>query len=249
MLRNVISNDLFTVLIVIGLILIAVSKVLFAKRFHDFILVLGNSKYLKIYSKDQKFLQTLFETEEHTDSLVEELEDNSFIALRVDGITESRIRDVSEVKQTIIDVLVADRQHTATEALVKDAIDQINAGSDLTTVATDLGLDVKRVNEVKRDGETLSLDKLPPVALSKLFTMNVDTTEYANTGTEFIVINAKSIKAADANGDSTGFDAIRSQLAVAISGDIMAQFNEALRDRHAVTINRAVLNDFQSRMQ
>ena len=55
MLRNVISNDLFTVLIVIGLILIAVSKVLFAKRFHDFILVLGNSKYLKIYSKDQKF--------------------------------------------------------------------------------------------------------------------------------------------------------------------------------------------------
>tara|TARA_R110002012_G_scaffold312248_1_gene522639 strand:- start:209279 stop:209926 length:648 start_codon:yes stop_codon:yes gene_type:complete len=55
MLRNIISNDLFTILIVIGLILIAVCKVLFTKRFNDFILVLGNSKYLKIYSKDQKF--------------------------------------------------------------------------------------------------------------------------------------------------------------------------------------------------
>ncbi|OBX23124.1 MULTISPECIES: DUF4271 domain-containing protein [Bizionia] len=55
MLRNVISNDLFTILIVVGLILIAVCKVLFAKRFQDFVLVLGNSKYLKIYSKDQKF--------------------------------------------------------------------------------------------------------------------------------------------------------------------------------------------------
>ncbi|WP_417195112.1 DUF4271 domain-containing protein [Bizionia sp.] len=55
MLRNVISNDLYTILIVIGLILIAVCKVLFAKRFQDFILVLGNSKYLKIYAKDQKF--------------------------------------------------------------------------------------------------------------------------------------------------------------------------------------------------
>lgn len=55
MLRNVISNDLFTILIVIGLILIAFSKVLFTKRFQEFILVLGNSKYLKIYAKDQKF--------------------------------------------------------------------------------------------------------------------------------------------------------------------------------------------------
>ncbi|WP_104735388.1 DUF4271 domain-containing protein [Hanstruepera ponticola] len=55
MLRPVISNDLFTICFVIGLILIAITKVLFAKRFNDFVFVLGNSKYLKIYSKDQKF--------------------------------------------------------------------------------------------------------------------------------------------------------------------------------------------------
>ncbi|PNQ75078.1 DUF4271 domain-containing protein [Hanstruepera neustonica] len=55
MLRPLISNDLFTVSIVIGLILIAISKALFAKRFDDFVFVLGNSKYLKIYSRDQKF--------------------------------------------------------------------------------------------------------------------------------------------------------------------------------------------------
>lgn len=55
MIRQVISNDLFTVTIVLGLLLITLTKVLFTKRFHDFILVLGNSKYLKIYAKDQKF--------------------------------------------------------------------------------------------------------------------------------------------------------------------------------------------------
>ncbi|TYB79014.1 DUF4271 domain-containing protein [Bizionia myxarmorum] len=55
MLRNVISNDLFTILIVVGLILITIAKILFTKRFHEFVQVLGNSKYLKIYSKDQKF--------------------------------------------------------------------------------------------------------------------------------------------------------------------------------------------------
>ncbi len=55
MLRPIISNDLYTICIVIGFILIAISKVLFTKRFDEFVFVLGNSKYLKIYSKDQKF--------------------------------------------------------------------------------------------------------------------------------------------------------------------------------------------------
>ncbi|GAA4889062.1 DUF4271 domain-containing protein [Flaviramulus aquimarinus] len=55
MLRNIISNELFTVLIVIGLVIVAIAKLTDPKRFDDFIIVLGNTKYLKIYSKDQKF--------------------------------------------------------------------------------------------------------------------------------------------------------------------------------------------------
>jgi hypothetical protein len=55
MLREVLSNDLFTIAIVIGLVLITVSKVMNPKRFNDFSIVLGNSKYLKIYARDQKF--------------------------------------------------------------------------------------------------------------------------------------------------------------------------------------------------
>ena len=55
MLRDVTSNELFTVLIVFGLIFIAIAKLISPRRFDDFLLVLGNSKYLKIYIKDQKF--------------------------------------------------------------------------------------------------------------------------------------------------------------------------------------------------
>lgn len=56
MLREVLSNDLFTISIVIGLVLVTISKAMFPKRFNDFVAVLGNSKYLKIYARDQKFL-------------------------------------------------------------------------------------------------------------------------------------------------------------------------------------------------
>ena len=56
MLRHIISNDIFTILLVICLILVAIAKGLFPKRFNDFVSVIGNFKYLKIYSRDQKFI-------------------------------------------------------------------------------------------------------------------------------------------------------------------------------------------------
>lgn len=55
MLREITSYELFTVLMVIGLIFIAIAKLISPKRFDDFIIVIGNSKYLKIYIKEQKF--------------------------------------------------------------------------------------------------------------------------------------------------------------------------------------------------
>ena len=55
MLRNVPSYELFTILIVVGILLIAIAKAISPKRFNDFVYVLGNSKYLKIYAREQKF--------------------------------------------------------------------------------------------------------------------------------------------------------------------------------------------------
>jgi len=54
--RNFITNEWFTIFSVIGLILIATAKLVDTLRFNDFITVIGNSKYLKIYAKDQKFI-------------------------------------------------------------------------------------------------------------------------------------------------------------------------------------------------
>lgn len=56
MLRETVSNDWFTVFIVLALGFLALSKILFARRFDDFIEVISNSKYLKIYAREQKFI-------------------------------------------------------------------------------------------------------------------------------------------------------------------------------------------------
>ena len=56
MLREIISNDWFTILIVLSTLILAVAKYTFTIRFNDFLWVVGNSKYLKIYARDQKFI-------------------------------------------------------------------------------------------------------------------------------------------------------------------------------------------------
>ncbi|WNH13671.1 DUF4271 domain-containing protein [Thalassobellus suaedae] len=55
MIRDVSSNELFTILILFGIAIIAVAKLVAPKRFEDFLYVIGNFKYLKIYSREQKF--------------------------------------------------------------------------------------------------------------------------------------------------------------------------------------------------
>ena len=56
MLREIISNEWFTILIVLSLCILAFAKFYFSKRFNDYLSLIGNSKYLKIYAKEQKFI-------------------------------------------------------------------------------------------------------------------------------------------------------------------------------------------------
>jgi hypothetical protein len=54
--RNFITHEWFTILTLLGLMAIVLAKFTNHLRFNDFLFVIGNSKYLKIYSKDQKFI-------------------------------------------------------------------------------------------------------------------------------------------------------------------------------------------------
>ncbi|OIQ20285.1 DUF4271 domain-containing protein [Lacinutrix sp. MedPE-SW] len=56
MLRATNYNEIFTLLLLACLLILAIIKVLFPKRFQDFTAIIFNFRYLKIYGRDQKFL-------------------------------------------------------------------------------------------------------------------------------------------------------------------------------------------------
>ena len=55
MLREVLFNDLYTIIIVAGLAIIVSAKLLNFNRFTDFIRLFGTTNYLNIYFKDHRF--------------------------------------------------------------------------------------------------------------------------------------------------------------------------------------------------
>lgn len=54
--RNYVTYEWFTIFTIVGLFFIVVAKYFNTLRFNDLLHVVGNSKYIKIYSKDQKFI-------------------------------------------------------------------------------------------------------------------------------------------------------------------------------------------------
>lgn len=58
MLRVIPSTEIFTLLFVISLIVITIAKVVYSKRFKEFTLLLINFRYVKVFSREQKFLDT-----------------------------------------------------------------------------------------------------------------------------------------------------------------------------------------------
>ena len=55
MLREILSTELYTISLIICLVLVAITKLMFSKRFQDFLMLLINFRYLKVYSREQKF--------------------------------------------------------------------------------------------------------------------------------------------------------------------------------------------------
>jgi len=56
MLRELVSNEIFTILLVFSLLLIAIARMAYPKRFHDFSYILVNYKYSNAYNKHSEFI-------------------------------------------------------------------------------------------------------------------------------------------------------------------------------------------------
>lgn len=186
------------------------------------------------------FLQFAFETENGLDSLMQDDGSDGFFILRVDGVTESRLRDLDEVRSDVVGLWQDDARRKATQEKAEAIVAKVNDGASLEQAVSDYNLTVETVESVTRGGENATGVAVPAPLVSALFTLETGKAAQAYAGDNFAISVLTNINAPEA--ENAALDTLKANLANGISNDLVAQFNAALRDKHSVTVNRTLLD-------
>ncbi len=186
------------------------------------------------------FLKFAFDTEEGLDSLMQDDGADGFFILRVDGITETRIKSLDEVREEAIALWDSEQRRNKAKTKADALVTTLNGGAKL---ANDQVLTVLKAAEVDRQGKASNDASLPGAMITSIFEVNEGkaTTSYADNA--YVVAQVDQIITPMSNADSKETEDNIKQVALGgMSSDIIEQYNMALRERHSVTINRGLMN-------
>jgi peptidyl-prolyl cis-trans isomerase D len=190
-----------------------------------------------------KFLPTLFETDQGEDSQLTETGDGEYFVLRVESITPSAVRPLDSVRAQVAAVWRSEQQVKHAKDTAQGILDALKEGKMLAALAVPHGLTVKTSQPFKRNGAGAEAS-LPAGLIADLFNRKAGDSAMGQTATGFSVAVLKSIKSAvnDPSNDKAALEATRNGVLRGITSDIVVQYNNALRKRHSVEINQRVMD-------
>jgi len=192
---------------------------------------------------DPRFLQVAFDTPEGEESPLIETDQGGYLILRVDGVTPSTTRPFEAVRDEVLRKWQAMRRRELVEEKANDALKRLKDGQQFADIAKEFGLTVKTSAPFTRQGRGADAD-LPRTLVSDLFTVKTGQPAIGETSGGYTVAVLKEVRQADATTESGKKklaalgDALRGQ----ITSDIIVQYNNALRQRHDVSINQRVID-------
>lgn len=189
-----------------------------------------------------RFLEVTFETPAGETSLLEEADDGSYFVLRVDRVQEPRLKPVDEVREEVVAAWQAqERRRLARE---KAETLRLRAGevASFEAPADAPGVDFHPLEPIARGGTPDG--PATPAAIEALF--RTSPGEIAEEVVEVVggfgVVRTEEIISADPTSDPQGVASLRDQLSAEMKADIVAQYEQALRDTYPVEINESEVN-------
>ncbi len=189
-----------------------------------------------------EILALLFRTPDGGESPVVELDDGSFVVLRVDAVEEPAPRPLEEVRTQVRTALLRTAEGKAAEQVAEALANRIRAGETLEDAAADAGFASDRLDGVTRDG-TGAPPGTAPGLIRGLFAKSRGDTEpiVAATADGWVVAVLDGVTDADGGDNDEDHDRVRTELARAWSDDVAAVYRNALYDRHDISINDALI--------
>ena len=139
-----------------------------------------------------------------------------------------------------------DERRKLADTKVKEAVDKANAGTDMATIAKDLGLELRTANAVTRfDADTGNYLTQP--AAQELFKLPVGKVVSVRSAQGSVILRANEIIPVDLAKEKEPLDRFGKQLDITIGNDLIAQLLAGLRQKYGVSINEAAFTAaFQS---
>ncbi len=186
------------------------------------------------------FLDTAFLTETGELSYVTQLPDGDYYQLRVEDIVPSALRPLEEVRDDVADLWKADKRREAARARALAIVTRVENGGSLTEIAAAEGLTASESKPFDRRGGGAESVHVTPLLASDIFKIQPGQAAMDESPEGFTVAQLKTIEPADLSNPGE----LGTVLANQMIGDVLIQFNNGLRERFGVEIDRAALNRF-----
>ncbi|MEQ8708410.1 MAG: peptidyl-prolyl cis-trans isomerase [Rhodospirillales bacterium] len=200
----------------------------------------GGDVLVEQFQLSGPFLTTAFETESGKTSILTEAPNSGFFMLRVDAITESRVKDLSEVQQQVVADWKSEQVEEGLEKLAADIAERLRKGETMSEVSAAYDLPVTRSQAfVRQTGDPTA--NIGPALSTQLFGLDVNGVATApGEGGGLTVARLAEIR--PAVQDETRRAALTDQVAAQLQSDVIEQLTSDLRARFGVIVNREMID-------
>jgi peptidyl-prolyl cis-trans isomerase D len=192
-----------------------------------------------------RLLAGAFETTENIENLPISIGSNGFVWYNVDSITPSRDRTLDEVRATVVTDWQKQEQARQVQETAEAARKKIADGSDLATVASELGAEVTIKRGLKRGGTDTDFSTAATAAVFDGPKGSVGTSLGAADGTQLVFRVDESIEPVGVGAESLSAED-RDRYAQSLSNDLLDQYVTRLQGEFDVKLNEAALRQAQS---
>ncbi len=186
-----------------------------------------------------ELIQAAFATRESAESELLETQRGEYFMVRTDRVTPARTPALSEVEPKVIEAWQAEERRKLADAKVKEALDKANAGTDMATLAKDLGLELRTAKAVTRFENDQGNYLTQPV-VQELFKLQPGKAQSVRTGEGSVIVRLKEVEPVDLGKDKEAVDRFGKQLDTMITNDLILQLVAALRTKYGVTVDEAM---------
>lgn len=194
------------------------------------------------------FLSQTFTQDSGTTSPLIFLDDGSYFVVKVNSVTESRIKALDEVKGIAINAYKEDVRQKKVLANANKTLEELKKAEEYNEIAQTNNIEIKSNQLVKRPSEsTNETDHSLPFSLtSELFDLNINefTTVYLEKDDKFVVAKLKEVSKPNIDNNLSEFSALSDKLKQTHADSILFQYNDYLKTKIDVDINQEAIASY-----